>query len=84
MTEREKRSLMMGDIFLYEGNTGILKAVMDAVYMTTLRTAAQAVHSTIMYSKKDFQIIELNGLGNIMTSYIKIYLLWSAAHMMIS
>lgn len=74
MTEGDKRSLMMGDILLYEGNTGILKAVMDAVYMTTLRTAAQAVHSTIMYSKKDFRVIGLIGLGNIMTSYMQILL----------
>ncbi len=74
LTEEEKRSLMMGDILLYEGNTGILKAVMDAVYMTTLRTAAQAVHSTIMYSKRDFRVIGLIGLGNIMTSYMQILL----------
>lgn len=70
----EKRSRMMGDIFLYEGNTGVLKAVTDAVYITTLRTAAQAVHSTIMYSKKDFRVIGLIGLGNIMTAYIQILL----------
>ena len=74
LKEGEKRSLMMGDILLYEADTGILKAVMDAVYISTIRTAAAAVHSTLLYGKKDFRVLGLIGLGNIMTSYLTILL----------
>lgn len=41
----EKRSSMIGDILLYEADTGILKALLDAEYITTLRTGAVAAHS---------------------------------------
>ncbi len=74
LKEGEKRSLMMGDILLYEADTGILKSVMDAVYISTVRTAAAAAHSTLLYSKADFHVIGLIGLGNIMTSYLEILL----------
>lgn len=36
---------MMGDILLYEADTGILEALLDAEYITTLRTGAVAAHS---------------------------------------
>ena len=65
--EGEKRSVMMSDLMLYEADTGILKAVMDAEYITTLRTGATAAHAAILYGKKDFSTIGLMGLGNIMT-----------------
>lgn len=65
--EGEKRSVMMSDLMLYEADTGILKAVMDAEYITTLRTGAAAAHSAVLYGKKDFNVIGLIGLGNIMT-----------------
>jgi len=70
----EKRSLMMSDLLLYEADTGILKAVMDVEYITTLRTGASAAHSVMMYAKKDFKTIGLFGLGNIMFACIDILL----------
>lgn len=74
LREGEKRSLMMGDILLYEADSGVLKAVMDAVYISTVRTAAATAHSTILYGKNNFRVIGLIGLGNIMTSYLDILL----------
>lgn len=74
LKEGELRSTMMGDLLLYEGDTGILKAVMDAEYITTLRTGAAAAHSAILYGKKDFCTIGLIGLGNIMTVCIQVLL----------
>jgi ornithine cyclodeaminase/alanine dehydrogenase-like protein (mu-crystallin family) len=59
---------MMGDMLIYEADTGILKAVMDAEYITTLRTGAVAAHSALLFGKKNFSIIGLLGLGNIMTA----------------
>lgn len=45
----EHRSTMMGDLLLYEADTGILKALVDAEYITTLRTGAVAAHSAMMF-----------------------------------
>lgn len=44
---------MMGDMLIYEANSGILKDVMDAEYITTLRTGAVAAHSALVFGKKD-------------------------------
>lgn len=70
----EKRTIMMSDLLLYEADTGVLKAVMDAEYITTLRTGAAAAHSAIMYGKKDFKTIGLIGLGNIMTACMDVFI----------
>lgn len=67
----EKRPTMMGDLMLYEADTGILKAVMDAEYITTLRTGVTAAHSALLFAKEDFDTIGLIGLGNIMTICFK-------------
>ena len=63
----EKRPVMMSDLLLYESGTGVLKALMDAEYITTLRTGASAAHSAILYGRDGFDTIGLIGLGNIMT-----------------
>ena len=67
----EERTVMMSDLLLYEADTGVLKAVMDVEYITTLRTGAAAAHSAIMYAKKDFKTVGLFGLGNIMFACIE-------------
>ena len=67
LKENEKRPTMMADMMLYEADTGILKALMDAEYITTLRTGVVAAHSAIKFVKKDFDTLGLIGLGNIMT-----------------
>lgn len=72
--DSEKRSTMLGDLLLYEASTGILKALVDAEYITTLRTAAVAAHSAMLFTKKDFSVIGLIGLGNIMTECLSIIL----------
>lgn len=64
----EKRSTMMGDILLYEADTGILKALMDAEYITTLRTGAVAAHSAFQFICSG-GTLGLIGLGNIMTVF---------------
>lgn len=72
--EGENRPVMMGDILLYEADSGILKAVMDAEYITTLRTGAIAAHSAIKYGKRNFTTIGLIGLGNIMAACMDVLL----------
>lgn len=63
----KERSIMMGDILLYDSKTGVLKALMDAEYITTLRTGVVGAHSGFVYAREDFDTIGLIGLGNIMT-----------------
>lgn len=74
LKEGENRSVMMSDLMLYEADTGVLKALMDGEYITTLRTGAAAAHSAIMYGKKDFETVGLLGLGNIMFACVEVLL----------
>lgn len=67
LKEGEKRPTMMSDMMLYEADSGVLKAVMDAEYITTLRTGAAAAQAALLYGKKNFSKVGLIGLGNIMT-----------------
>lgn len=69
-----ERSIMMGDLLLYDSKTGILKALMDAEYITTLRTGVVGAHSGFLYAKKDFNTIGLIGLGNIMNVCFKTFI----------
>jgi len=61
------RSIMMSDMLIYQADTGILKAVMDGEYITTLRTGAAAAYAAKLLGRKGFKTIGLIGLGNIMT-----------------
>lgn len=61
-----------GDIFLYDFKTGLLKSVMDAKRITTLRTAAVAVHSIKLLAKSDYKIVSFIGLGEIGQATLKI------------
>lgn len=67
----EDRSSMMGDILLYESDTGILRVLMDGEYITTLRTGISAAHSARLFTRPDFETVGLIGLGNIMTVCIR-------------
>lgn len=70
----EKRLVMMSDMMLYESDTGMLKGLIDGEYITTLRTGVVAAHSALLFVKKDFQVIGLLGLGNIMTVCFKTFI----------
>lgn len=70
----EHRSVMMGDLLLYEADTGILKSLMDAEYITTLRTGSVAAHSAVLFARKNFQVMGLIGLGNIMKVFFRTFI----------
>lgn len=70
----EDRSSMTGDILLYESDTGILRALMDGEYITTLRTGISAAHSARLFTRPDFETVGLIGLGNIMTVCIRAFI----------
>ena len=51
-------------ILIYEYGTANLKAILDGNYITTIRTAAVAVHSIFNFAG-DFETVAMVGLGNI-------------------
>lgn len=72
VTRSENRRLankpnMDADIFLYELNDLSIKAIVDGAYITTMRTAAVAVHS-VMHFSQNRDTIAMVGLGNIGTA----------------
>ena len=67
LKEGENRSVMLGDMMIYEADTGILKGIADAEYITTLRTGTVAAHSALMFARDNWSTLGLIGLGNIMT-----------------
>ena len=71
INRNEKRRLnglnLDSQILLYSYDKCELRAVMDGNYITTVRTAAVAVH-TIMNMVDEFQVVSMIGLGNIMNA----------------
>lgn len=63
-----ERPSMSGELMLYQASTGALKAVMDAEFLTTMRTGAQAAYSVLNFARSGFTVLGLIGLGNIMTA----------------
>ena len=64
---RLKQSNIDSDIFLYDLETLSIKAIVDGSYITTIRTAAVAVHAILNFaSSKD--TIAMVGLGKIGTA----------------
>ena len=51
-------------LILFDALTGDIKAIMDADWITAMRTGAVAVHSLNLFAKKDFKTIGVIGLGN--------------------
>ena len=52
-------------LILFDSESGDFKALMDANVITTMRTAAVAVHSVKLLAKKSFNTVGLIGLGEI-------------------
>ncbi len=61
------------NLMLYDLSNGQLKAIMDASYITSLRTAAVGIHSVYLFAKKDFQTIAFIGLGEVGKLALKIF-----------
>ncbi len=59
---------------LYDLKTGYLKAIIDADFITTWRTAAVAIHSINLLAVHEFKIISFVGLGTIGKATLKMFL----------
>ena len=51
-------------LILFDADSGEMEALMDADWITAMRTGAVAVHSMRLFVKRDFNTIGLIGLGN--------------------
>lgn len=61
-------------ILLYDFKTGKNLAIMDGNLITTMRTAAVAVHSVDLFARSDFYEIGMLGFGNIGHAFLRIFL----------
>ena len=61
-------------ILLYDLKSGVLKALMDGNYITTMRTGAVAAAAIQLLAKKDFYEIGMIGLGNTARATMKVLL----------
>lgn len=59
---------------LYDLKSGYIKAIMDADFITTWRTAAVAVHSIKLFAKKDYSSIAFIGLGDIGQATLRMFI----------
>ncbi|MDE5896677.1 MAG: hypothetical protein K2H43_02545 [Clostridia bacterium] len=51
-------------LMLYDAESGEFKAIMDANWITAMRTGAVAAHSVELFAKRDFRTVGIMGLGN--------------------
>ncbi|MDE7075836.1 MAG: ornithine cyclodeaminase [Clostridia bacterium] len=51
-------------LILFDALSGDVKAIMDAGWITAMRTGAVAVHSLNLFAKKNYKTIGVIGLGN--------------------
>ncbi|MDY6063072.1 MAG: hypothetical protein SPI53_04725 [Erysipelotrichaceae bacterium] len=60
----ERKPSLESKLMLFDVESGKFLALMDANWITTMRTGAIAVHSIKLFAKKDFHNIGIIGLGN--------------------
>lgn len=70
----ERNPSLDSNLLLFDVNTGENLAIMDANWITAMRTGAVAVHSLVLLAKSDYEVISVMGLGNTARSTIKILL----------
>lgn len=69
----DREPSLKSDLMLYDNGSGELKAIVDADYITTWRTAAVAVHSINLLAKKNYRSISFLGLGVIGKATLRVY-----------
>lgn len=61
-------------LMLLDTATGVTQAIIDANFITALRTGAVCVHSLLQFAVKDFSVIGMMGLGNVARATMMILL----------
>ncbi len=60
----ERNPSLDSKLILFDACNGEFKAIMDANWITAMRTGAVATHSLLLFAKKNFNTIGIIGLGN--------------------
>lgn len=60
----QRKPALDSKLILFDADNGEMKAVMDADWITAMRTGAVAVHSIRLFAKRDFNTVGIIGLGN--------------------
>ena len=60
----ERKPSLDSKLLLLDNLSGDFLALMDANWITAMRTGAVAVHSILNFAKKDFKTVAMLGLGN--------------------
>ena len=66
----ERVPSLESQMLLLDAESGDFLALMDATWITTMRTGAVAAHTIKLLAKKDFSVLGLMGLGNVVRSTI--------------
>lgn len=67
----ERTPSLDSKLILQDMNSGEFLALMDANWITAMRTGAVAAHSILLFANKDFDTMGIVGLGNISTAVLK-------------
>ena len=70
----ERKPTLESKMLLFNAKTGDYEALIEASYITTIRTAAVAVHSVKLLAKKNFSQVGFIGMGEIGLTTLKILL----------
>lgn len=70
----EQFTKMMSDMLLYEADIGVLRAMMNTEYITTLCIGASAAHSAFLFAKSNFKTVGLIGLGHIISACVDMFI----------
>lgn len=68
----DRKPALDSKLMLYDLKSGELKALMDANFITAMRTGAVAAHSINLLGKKDGNTIGIIGLGNTARAAVKV------------
>lgn len=60
----ERKPSLDSKLLLFDADSGEFLALMDADWITAMRTGAVAAHSVMLFGKKNFSEIGMMGLGN--------------------
>lgn len=70
----DREPALDSQLMLLDTATGKTQALIDANFITALRTGAVCVHSLLEFAVKDFSVIGMMGLGNVMRATMMILL----------
>ncbi len=70
----QREQSLKSNLMLYDYKSGDLKAIMDADWITTWRTAAVAVHSIKLLAVKNYSSIAFLGLGVVGQAILDVYI----------